>query len=233
MDVRFTYLLINAASISIPLLFSFHPKLKFSAEWKATWLAIIAVAIPFIIWDVFYTDWGVWGFNETYLLGISILGLPLEEILFFICIPYACLFTYHCLKTLYPSFFIVNINYVTIGLMLCCTFFGVYFIDNLYTGVTFIALGFTLGFILFFFHPTWLPRLYTSLLLLIIPFTIVNGLLTGTGLTTEVVWYNEQEMMGYRFLSIPFEDFAYGTLLIVLNVFVYETYQKNRLASTT
>ncbi len=63
------------------------------------------------------------------------------------------------------------------------------------------------------------------------PFFVVNGILTGTGLETQVVWYNSSEFMGYRALSIPLEDFFYGMLMIVLNVMIFEYLESKRQPS--
>ena len=49
----------------------------------------------YIIWDILFTYLGVWGFNNKYLIGYNIFNLPLEEWLFFICIPYASLFIHY------------------------------------------------------------------------------------------------------------------------------------------
>ena len=96
--------MVNLGSIIIPFIFSFHPKLNFNKKWRSTFLSIFIVAIFFIAWDICYSAMGVWGFNPDYLIGVNLFNLPIEEILFFLCIPYACLYTYHCLKILIPNF---------------------------------------------------------------------------------------------------------------------------------
>jgi lycopene cyclase domain-containing protein len=94
LNPKFLYLALDVFSILFPLLFSFYPKANFSKKWKYLWVALLLPGAIFIIWDEFFTQLGVWGFNEKYLTGIYIGSLPLEEVLFFICIPYACAFTY-------------------------------------------------------------------------------------------------------------------------------------------
>lgn len=221
---KFTYLLVDLGSIIIPFIFSFHPKLGFNKKWRSTLLAISIVAAFFIGWDIYFTEIGVWGFNSTYLIGVNILNLPIEEILFFVCIPYACLFTYHCFKVLLPAF---NFPYfkVIIPLIISMLFvLGCVFIDNWYTSVVFISSSLTLIYFQFIVSMAWLKRAFFASLFLIIPFIIVNGILTGTGIDSEVVWYNPTEIMGYRLLTIPLEDFSYGFLLILFNIYFFEKF---------
>src|SRR5680860_103354 len=97
---EYIYWAVNLGAISIPFLFSFHPRLRFDREWKYALPAIFLVAMLFVIWDSYFTSLGIWGFNDRYLAGGELLGLPLEEIAFFICIPYACLFSYHLFQVI-------------------------------------------------------------------------------------------------------------------------------------
>ena len=65
---------------------------------------------------------------------------------------------------------------------------------------------------------------YTVLLL---PFFIVNGLLTGTSLESPIVWYDNNENLGTRILTIPVEDIFYGMLLIMLNISLFKHFQSS------
>lgn len=218
----FSYLLVNLGAISIPFIFSFHPKLQFYRVWKAFFIACISAAIPFLIWDEYFTQWGVWGFNPDYLLGIYVFNLPLEEILFFICIPYACVFTWHCFKQLLFHKWKENKAKVTIYILAGLSIFiGITFYEQLYTRYTAIFLA-GLLLVLGYFKVNWFMKFLFCYGVLLIPFTIVNGILTGTGLDSPIVWYNDIHNFGIRLLSIPIEDIFYGMTLILLNVFIFE-----------
>ena len=220
---KFTYALIDFFTIIVPFLFSFHPKLKFYKTWKAFLPAVLITGTVFILWDIYFTYLGVWGFNEQYISGITIGNLPLEEVLFFFCIPYSCVFTFHCLDLFIKSTFSSRLeNSITFLMIILLLIFALFNMDKIYPMVTFIGLSLLLFIAGFLLKVTWLSRFYIIYCILLIPFLIVNGLLTGTGLDEPVVWYNSTEIFGIRILTIPVEDVFYGMALILMNLLIYK-----------
>ncbi|CAN5239390.1 hypothetical protein BH09BAC3_BH09BAC3_24070 [soil metagenome] len=230
---KYYYLLLDIGSILFPLLFSFHPLENFSKKWKYLWPAILIPAVIFIAWDSWFTTLGVWGFNPRYLTGIYFFNLPLEEVLFFICIPYACVFTYTAVnffKKSEPS--ADNGLRITTALIVGLTALGIKYYSQWYTTVTFLATAAFLLFLILIIKPTYLGRFYFAFIFILIPFFIVNGVLTGTGLEEPVVWYNNSENLGIRMLTIPVEDTFYGMLLLLMNVSIFEGLQRRSLNKT-
>lgn len=52
------------------------------------------VMLAFVLWDVVATRRGNWMFDKEQILGVHVLGLPLEEFAFFMVIPLCGLLTY-------------------------------------------------------------------------------------------------------------------------------------------
>src|SRR5688572_25331807 len=94
----YIYLYLNLFTIFFPFILSFDKRVAFYKTWPALLPAIFLNAAIFIPWDIYFMQRGIWGFNPEYLLGINLFGLPLEEVLFFITVPYACVFIYVCLN---------------------------------------------------------------------------------------------------------------------------------------
>jgi lycopene cyclase domain-containing protein len=220
--MKYTYLLIDFCSVLVPFILSFHSGIRFDRSWKALVPAIIVTGCAFGIWDSYFTHLGVWGFNRRYITGVMIGNLPIEEILFFICIPFACMFTFYCLKKNIK----VNLSrklagWINISVAIILILLAVIYRGHLYTFYTFIFLAMLIVFAHFVLQIDWLIRFYCIYVILLVPFFIVNGLLTGTGLAEPVVWYNQKQMIGLRLLTIPIEDFFYGMALILLNLLIY------------
>jgi len=226
--MKYLYLYIDIFSVALPLLFSFHPRIKFYKYWKAFLPALLITALLFIIWDEIFTRDGIWGFNHKYIMRIYVLHLPIEEILFFLCIPYSCIFTYQCITALYQIHWKrvpKNSSVVIIAVVLLLT--GMLFFTRLYTSFTFISLGLILLLANFILKIKWLGKLFLVYALLLIPFFVVNGALTGTGLQEPVVWYDVHQTLGIKMMTIPLEDIFYGFELIFINMLFFEYFKTN------
>lgn len=224
--MNYLYLLLNLGSLSVPFIFSFHPKLKFYKYWKSLFIAILISMLFFIPWDVLFTINGIWGFNDDYFLGITLFSLPIEEWLFFICIPYACVFTHYAILYYLPNLKlkIITTKIISYLLITILGLLSIYNYDKWYT-----LINFTLASILLLIvvknNIELLSSYYLTFLVMLIPFFIVNGLLTGSFIENEVVWYNQAENLNIRFFTIPVEDTIYAFTLILLNLYVMRRFE--------
>ncbi len=229
MSLYFTLLL---GSISVPLLLSFDKKVAFYLSWKWVLPAIILVAAEFIAWDIWLTHLGVWGFNERYHGSWTPGGLPIEEWLFFIVVPYASLFLHYVLRAYFPNLALGDrtFKFLNYGLLALLAFLLVVFHDRTYTAYIFAHTIFALLLGLFDKRKT-MQTYFLSFLLILVPFFLVNGILTGSFIEGEVVWYNDAENMGIRIFTIPIEDSAYAFSMIYYSLFLIEWWKsKSRLS---
>jgi lycopene cyclase domain-containing protein len=224
--MRSLYLLVDLFTLLIPLLFSFHPKIKFYKSWRFFLPANLIVTIMFVTWDAIFTSKGVWNFNPDYITEIFFYNQPIEEILFFICIPFSCVFTYFCLDKFYDVSWQPKTEKVFCLFFSCVLLFiGIIFWHQRYTSCTLISLALICLVLKFIIKINWFGKIVNVYTVLLIPFFIVNGILTGTGIADAVVRYNNSEIIGLRLLTIPIEDFFYGFELFLLNLFLYKTFQ--------
>jgi lycopene cyclase domain-containing protein len=226
--VKYTYLIINVLTIFFPVVLSFDKRVDFAKSWRFIWPGMAITGLLFLFWDVLFTIHGVWSFNNKYIIGIKFYGLPLEEILFFLTVPFACIFIYACLNH-YIKWEPANnvaraISNLLIGVSITLVVLNY---TRLYTAVTFGLLAVILLLLLYYFKADWLNRFYMAFVVSLIPFYIVNGLLTAI----PVVLYNDAQNMAIRVGTIPFEDHFYSMVLLLMNVGFFE-YFKNRKSLT-
>ena len=229
LETQNLYLYLMVASFVGPLILSFDKKVAFYKNFGPLWKAIFIVAVPFLIWDVLFTHFGIWGFNSAYTSGLYLFGLPLGEYLFFIVIPYCCVFIYEVLNSYLKTDPLQNYHIAISNYLLGFTAaLAMVFYDKWYS-----VLAFGLTAIAVYWHfkvnkTQWLSRFYLAFVVILIPFFLVNGILTGTGVLEEVVWYNDEENMGGRIFTIPVEDLAYCFLLVSSVVTLYEYLNRSR-----
>lgn len=220
-----TYLLINILIILFPLALSFDKNLTYYKKVPRVLISIAFVSTTYIVWDAFATKRGDWAFNPEHLVGINIWGLPLEEILFFITVPYSCIFIYETV-----SFYVkekeLNINpkLFLIPSSLLITM-GIYFYNQHYTfTVSIFTSAFFIGSILLKDKILLSRNFWITTIISFLPFIIVNYFLTSI----PVVTYNEDAFSGQRFITIPYEDFLYSFSMISLWILLYEVAKKKK-----
>lgn len=225
---QYTYLAINFFTIIICFIFSFHLKIKFHRHFKAFLLSSIVVALFFIAWDVWFNANGVWWFNDKYLIGKRLFGLPIEELLFFICIPFSCVFTYFCLDKFFKLDWKPSVEKVFVIIsIISCLILAILFRDKIYSFVTFLTTAITLIILYFVLKVKWIGKASFIYLVLMPGFLAVNGILTGTGLDSPIVNYNPEDFIGLRILTIPIEDTVYGYEMILWNLFFFQKFKKD------
>ena len=221
MNTHYLYACIDIGCLVVPIIASFHPLVKFYNQWRFFLPVVLLVAASFILWDMLFTAKAIWGFNPIYITGTYFFNLPIEELAFFICIPYACMFTQYCFKLFYTRQTDTK-RYLqfTWGLVLVLIVLALFHLPQLYTSVTFLLVS-GLLLVTAVKKPGLLPLFYISFVVNLLPFFISNGLLTGTWVAEPVVWYNNNYNLGLRVGTIPIEDFFYGMLLQLANTVGY------------
>jgi isorenieratene synthase len=226
--MRAEYLLFDLVILAVPLLVG---------AWRPAWFydrigtalrAALIMAVPFVMWDAAVAG-RHWSFNPAYVLGVEAFGLPVEELLFFLAVPLACLFTWEtvlgaarphaasprALRWLYPLLWAM----VPLGLAVAVH-------GQEYTGYVLVALGVValvdhalgVGLLL-------APRALVFFGVVLLLTVACNGYLTSR----PVVLYDERYQLGLRLLTIPVEDFAYGLALVWGATLLYQRRLGRRL----
>ena len=222
MDTHYTYLILNLACIFFPFILSFDKKIAYYKLWKPLFIGMLISAAFFIIWDVLFTKLGVWSFNPTYIIGIYIFNLPIEEILFFITVPYACIFIYEVVNGYTKRDVIGCGKPYSVVISVICLVLIILFHDKTYTLVNASICLIMLLYAAFIYKSQNLGRFFLAYFISLIPFLICNGLLTAL----PVVIYNNNENMNLRLFTIPLEDTLYGLSLMLIPILIMDYFKK-------
>lgn len=224
--MQYTYSLILFFTVVICFVASFDKRLRFDREFVPFLKASVIVALFFIAWDVWFTSRGVWWFNTKYTLGIVLAGLPLEEWLFFIFIPFSCVFTYFCLDKFFRWQHLSAFNNIIVFVsIIVCAVVALRYADRIYTLVTAVVTIVTLLVFHFVMRVQWISQASLVFTILMLGFLPVNGILTGTGLESPIVNYNPADFMGIRVFTIPIEDAVYGYTQFLWVLYFFKKFQ--------
>lgn len=216
---QYLYSFILFFSVIVPLIFSFHKRLQFHLHFKCFFLGLLGMLLIFIPWDIWFTSLGIWGFNPKYLTGLYFFNLPIEECLFFICIPFCCIFTYHVVWTLSKNKSFKPMKRTCWIISFALLLAGVLLNDMMYTAYTFIGLSIAILIAPYYVN---MKVFFKTYLILLFPFLVVNGLLTGSFIEEQIVWYDDNNNISLRILTIPVEDFFYSFFMLLVVMIGYQ-----------
>ena len=73
------------------------------ARWRRMLLTMIVPVLVFIAWDAYAIASGHWTFDFDRILGFEVVaGVPIDEVLFFIVIPFASILTLEAVRSVKP-----------------------------------------------------------------------------------------------------------------------------------
>jgi len=214
-----TYLLINIGIIIFPLLYSFEKSISYYKKYHTVLISTIIVGIPFIVWDIFATQRGDWSFNIQYISGVYFVGLPIEELLFFVTVPYSMIFLYEIAKHYLPSRKIKLEKKIIYATTIVLLILAAYNYSQYYTFTVMIFSAFTFFIIgVSKLSFTKESRFWIYIILAFFPFVLTNYFLTSL----PVVQYNPDSFSQIRITTIPLEDFFYSFALVTNYIYIYE-----------
>lgn len=217
------------ASLVGPLSFSFDKRISYYQKWRGLFTGIFINGILFITWDSFFAANGIWGFNSPYASETRWFHLPPEEWAFFIVIPYCSIFIYESLGYYWNRLPLQQSSrYITLGAFILTASLALFNTDKAYT-----FYNSAIAAVLLLIHLVWLKREWMGLfwiayLVHLIPFFIVNGILTGIATDIPVVWYNNAENLGIRIGTIPVEDSIYAMTCLLIPITIMEWMERKR-----
>ncbi|MBN2100457.1 lycopene cyclase domain-containing protein [Candidatus Dojkabacteria bacterium] len=214
-----TYLLINIAIIIFPLIFTVfdRKRIRFVDKLPALLVSIGVVGSIFVIWDIIATNRGHWAFNPDHVGEFHLFSIPLEEVLFFITVPFSCLFTYESIR-----YFVKESRNFVLGKYLVLVFCIVAAASAVvfhgeYTVVVSVVSILTFGTIYLVERDFFDSKIYWLFVMVTFGlFFIFNYFLTSI----PIVTYGN-EIIGLRITTIPVEDFAYNWAMLSAYLFVY------------
>lgn len=228
--MKYTYLLINLCTIAFPLVWSFEKNMFFFRQWKHAFAAILLTSFIFVPWDMLFTYMNVWAFNPAHLSGVHIGNLPIEECLFFITVPFASMFIYASLDFLLKEAPLKkHAKKIAVALGAVLLVVALLNFNRWHTLISFTFAALLLLLHAWVLKSSYLGTFFLAFLIIQVPSLLVNGMLAGMLLDEPVIWYNPGAITGWRMITIPVEDTAYGLTLVLLNITFYESFKSGRI----
>lgn len=217
---HFAYLLI-LASIGVPvLIISLYRPIRNLRNVRPLLFSIMVVDPFYIVWDELAVKYGSWSFNGKYIIGIHIWLIPLEEIIFFLVVPFATILIYEGIGLLRLS----SLNLPGWPFALIAAVFLIFALLNFHHSYTVVSFAFA-GLVILIslcIKPDLLAskRVWVYMIISYIPFIIFDHMMV----TLPVFTYGRGSIMGIRIFSIPVEEYVYVFSLLLAYILSYRFY---------
>lgn len=218
---KWAYLLFNAA-VASSMVFAVWWVPAFWRQWRSAVRALLLVSIPFIVWDMLAAHAGHWFFNPTYTLAGRLYGLPIEEVLFFVTVPLACMVVWVLLARMAQPNAAVAPRYVVkavlYGVAAALVLLAAISEGRTYTRLALLAAAGTCLVLLWRVQLAVTKRFVLFQACSFGLFMLCNTLLTAL----PIITYGAAAVTGWRVGTIPVEDFLYNFALVNLFLVAYE-----------
>ncbi len=221
---KHTYSLIAVAVLAGPLAASFESHVRFWTHWPAVFAALALTGALYLFWDAMVVGRGDWAFNPKFTGTFRLFGLPLGEYLFFVSVPYACLFLFEVVNryAVDQRWLIVDSAFLFVPTLILAGAAAVYWRQR-YTFLALISAAAFLGVLaLTFPQLAGQSHFWIWFALCFAAFLVVNGIYTAL----PTIWYNPRAIWGVRVGPIPVEDFFYNFSYLGLTLCFYLLFER-------
>ncbi|MBB6501355.1 lycopene cyclase domain-containing protein [Pedobacter cryoconitis] len=220
--MNYTYLLINLAFLLIPVLLFSVRQLNFTEQSKFIILAVLINVFVFSVPTEFLTQLKVIAFNPSYMTGMTLWQLPVEELLLSLVLPLCGVSVYLFLNLRFPDNgpekYSLAVSNMMIGVCIAMLYFGH---QKLYTLFTFSILIVFIVYIEYVNKLRFMYRFYRAFLVSLIPFYILYGVLVNL----PCLSFNKIQTLNFNQLNIPFETPFYFMSMLLLSIYLFELFK--------
>lgn len=223
----YTTLILNLLILAIIIPLSFNKKVKFHSHFEDTIITILFGSFFMILLERFFMYRGICGFMPAYQIKTSFFSLPIEEVLFFITIPYSCIFIYEYVRTKFKKDFLLpHIKKINVGVIFILTIVLLFsfYKEYPFTISTLLDIFIYLYFINKF-NNNYMGYFYLSYLISLIPY-LISSILINNGLwfisKSPIIWYNKDKIFDLKIFNIPLENTIYFMFFLLTYISIYE-----------
>lgn len=217
---NFIFLGILILIFIIPLSYAVTGKYNFRNKLRYGMPAIFITGFMFLLWDIRFTEVGIWSYDPHYTIGLFHKSLPLEQWMVYLVFPLTALLVYEILKNRFRSLDLNNI-YTAVSLLMVVAFAVIAYLfrARVYTFFSFLFTTIYLAYTIFRRQfKSNLTHFFLTFFIVLIPYLILNWILTWN----LAIEYHQEQVLNVWIGMMPVENFVYLFLLLLINITVYE-----------